>query len=98
MIDDDSAVAGGGRLGGDNWQKRYVRVDEAKAQLCYWKSSDMQEKAQGAIDLKVVQEIAAYEKKGGADYSRFNVDAGDKVRLIEHISCMTYAGMIMPTS
>lgn len=31
------------------------------------------------IDLCLVQDVVVHEKSGVADYSRFNVDAGDKV-------------------
>lgn len=66
-------------LGGD-WAKRYVRIDEASHSLVYSKSSSPTEKAAGSIDLRMVQDIVPYDKgTSGADYSRFNVDAGDKV-------------------
>jgi hypothetical protein len=37
------------------------------------------EKAAGTIDLKTVQGISAYDKNGKADYSRLNIDIGERV-------------------
>jgi hypothetical protein len=31
------------------------------------------------IDLKMVRDITAYEKNGKMDYTRLNIDVGDKV-------------------
>jgi hypothetical protein len=66
-------------MGGD-WQRRYARIDETTHSLVYAKSSDPGDKSAGSIDLRMVQEILPYDKgPNGADYSRFNVDAGEKV-------------------
>ncbi len=37
------------------------------------------DKPSGTIDLRYVKDVVAHEKNGQPDYSRFNVDAGDKV-------------------
>ncbi len=37
------------------------------------------EKPSGVIDLRTLKEIAPYEKNGAIDYTRFNIDIGDKV-------------------
>lgn len=65
-------------MGGD-WQKRYLKVDEASGCLHYSKSSNPNETPAGTIDLKSVKGISAYEKGGKTDYTRFNVDYQDKV-------------------
>jgi hypothetical protein len=71
---------GGGHFGtGEHWSKRYLRVDERSQSLIYAKASDPTAPAQGTIDLRVVKDIAAYEKNGRVDSSRFNIDLGDKV-------------------
>lgn len=63
---------------GGEWQKRYVRVDEASSSLTYAKTSSPSEKPAGSIDLKVVGDILPHSgKKGQQDYSRFDVDDGD---------------------
>ena len=75
-----TALVTDARIASGDWAKRYVRVDEASHSLVYAKSSSATEKPAGSIDLRMVQDIVAYDKgTGGADYSRFNVDAGDKV-------------------
>ena len=73
----------GGKIhvGGD-WQKRYLRIDEANATLTYSKSSDSSEKPSGSIDFKLVVEIVPHTSKSGqVDFSRFDIDIGDKVLL-----------------
>ena len=65
-------------MGGD-WQKRYLRVDERNATLTYSKSSSSSEKPAGTIDLKLAKDIAPYNKDGKSDYTRFNIDIGDRV-------------------
>ena len=72
-------------MGGD-WQKRYLRIDEANAALTYSKSSDSREKVAGSIDFKLVGEIVPHSGKSGQqDFTRFDIDIGDKVSSI--ISC-----------
>lgn len=57
-----------------------MRVDERSGQIIYSKSSsDTNDKSAGSIDLKMVRDIVAYEKNGVPDYTRFNVDLGEKV-------------------
>ena len=68
---------------------RYLRVDEVNACLSYAKSSSPSEAAAGTIDLKLAQEIAAYDKKAGTtDYTRFNIDMGDRVYKFKVASAM----------
>lgn len=70
---------GRGGVVGNDWQKRYVRIDESNATVIYSKSSDPKQAPSGTIDLKFVKDITPYEKSGKPDYSRFNVDVGEKV-------------------
>mmetsp|Transcript_6631 Transcript_6631/g.11152 ORF Transcript_6631/g.11152 Transcript_6631/m.11152 type:complete len:947 (+) Transcript_6631:145-2985(+) len=65
---------------GEGWQKRYMRIDEARSALCYYKTSNISEAPNGVIDLKLVTDISVYHDRNGADdYTRFNIDLGDKV-------------------
>lgn len=65
-------------MGGD-WQKRYLRVDERTGSLSYSKSSSSSDKSAGSIDLKLAKDIFPYNKDGKSDYTRFNIDIGDRV-------------------
>jgi hypothetical protein len=63
---------------GNEWQRRYVRVDEATASLLYYKTSNAGEKASGSLDLRLSTNISSYDKSGAkADASRFNIDFGE---------------------
>ena len=66
-------------MGGD-WQKRYLRIDEANGTLTYSKTTDIHEKPAGTIDFKLVGEIVPHSGKNGQqDFTRFDIDIGDKV-------------------
>lgn len=62
---------------GENWQKRYVRIDDNTGKILYFKSSNSSEEPSGNIDIRIA-DITAYDKNGKPDYSRFNIDTGDK--------------------
>lgn len=66
---------------GESWAKRYCRIDEASTALLYCKSSDTGASAAGggSINLQLVKDVTVYEKNGKQDFSRFNVDLGEKV-------------------
>lgn len=71
---------GGGKMGvGGDWQKRFLRIDKKNHSLVYSKSSSAADKPSGVIDLLLVQDVVPHEKNGQPDYSRFNVDTGEKV-------------------
>jgi hypothetical protein len=75
---------GGGKMAamhGGEWQKRYMRIDEQAGGVSYSKTSSAadKEKASGVIDLRSMREVGPYEKGGRQEFTRFNIDIGDKV-------------------
>ena len=64
---------------GPEWQPRFLRVDEPSQSLTYFKSDKKTEKPSGIIDLKLIRDVTPLIVDGREDYSRFNVDCGDKV-------------------
>jgi hypothetical protein len=66
-------------MSGD-WQKRYIRINESASSLTYSKSSNLDEKASGVIDLTLAKEITMHDKAGGKKgVDRFDIDVGDRV-------------------
>lgn len=70
----------GGKMSiGAEYQKRFMRVHEADNTLRYYKSNKANSQAAGTIDLKLIRDITPYLRDGTEDYSRFNIDSGEKV-------------------
>jgi hypothetical protein len=63
---------------GNEWQRRYCRIDEETSTLQYYKTDKEIDKPVGVIDLNMVVSIEPYEKNGKVDHTRFNIDIGDK--------------------
>jgi len=61
----------------EDWQNRYLRIDEANMSLNVCKTNNPNEKPLLVIPLPEASEIAFYEK-GGLDQKRFNIDIGAK--------------------
>lgn len=63
---------------GNEWQRRYCRIDEETSTLQYYKTDKESDKPVGVIDLNMVISIEPYEKNGKIDHTRFNIDIGEK--------------------
>jgi hypothetical protein len=64
---------------GNEWSRKYCRINEEQGTFQYCKSSNEYEKPSGSIDLKSVKEITFYDKGESLDHSRFNITVDDKV-------------------
>lgn len=72
----------GSRMMKNDWQKRYLRIDENTGSLTYSKSSDPSEPISGTIDLTLARSITSYDKTGtlgkDIDHSRFGIEMEDR--------------------
>ena len=74
----EKKMSGGGFHLGNEWHRRYARIDEKSGAFVYFKSSSAGETPNGSVDLKSLASVSFYDKGGGSfDKSRFSMVAGD---------------------